>query len=218
MDIALVGIPRKSQKNLHKASAIAFTVILQGTWEVLLVASTEGLVNGGTAGLIWTYILNFFGMAFVVLSVAEMAAIAPASGGQYHWVSVFAPPKYKRVLSFFVGWLSATAWQAGAATGPFLVGTLAGSILQMNDIGHGKTSAQDTWLVWLIAVVVYASNRSCGVAWPRAVLSLHILGLISVSTIDGSHIVSGAKGLTWFTGCRFAFGTGRTQFRIRSVY
>jgi choline transport protein len=181
MDIALVGDKRDLRRNLQKASAIAFTVILQGTWEVLLVASTEGLVNGGTAGLIWTYVLNFLGMAFVVLSVAEMAAMAPASGGQYHWVFVFAPPEHKRFLSFFAGWLSVMAWQAGAATGPFLVGTLAGSILEMNNVGGGKKSAQDTWLVWLIAVVVYVSNRSCRVAWPKTVLFLHVSGFIIVS-------------------------------------
>jgi hypothetical protein len=27
----------------------------------------------------------------------------PTAGGQYHWVSVFAPPKYRKILSFLVG-------------------------------------------------------------------------------------------------------------------
>lgn len=181
-----VGNKRYLRRDLQKASAIAFTVILQGTWEVLLVASTEGLVNGGTAGLIWTYVFNFFGMAFVVLSVAEMAALYPSSGGQYHWVSVFAPPEHKRVLAFFAGWLSMAAWQAGAATGPFLVGTLARSILQINGLGREKDSVQETCLVWLVTLVVYVSNRSCRVAWPRAMLFLHIFGLISVSIRAGA--------------------------------
>lgn len=30
---------------------------------------------------------------------------APISGGQYFWVSIFAPPKYKRFLSYMTGML-----------------------------------------------------------------------------------------------------------------
>lgn len=179
--IAPSGEKRLLKRNLRMASGIALTVILQGTWEVLLVASTEGLVNGGTAGLIWTFFLNFVGMAFVVLSLAEMAAMAPSSGGHYHWVFVFAPLKYQKLLSFYTGWISMMAWQAGAATGPFLVGTLAGSLLRMNGIDYGKSNIQDTWFVWVIAAIVYISNRSCGVAWPKTVLVLHVVGFISVS-------------------------------------
>ena len=37
------------------------------------------------------------------MSLAEMASMAPISGGQYHWVSEFAPPKYQKFLSYFTG-------------------------------------------------------------------------------------------------------------------
>ena len=32
---------------------------------------------------------------------------APTSGGQYHWVSEFAPPEYQKVASYAAGLLSA---------------------------------------------------------------------------------------------------------------
>lgn len=38
-----------------------------------------------------------------MLSLAEMASMCPTSGGQYHWVSEFAPPKYQRFLSYMTG-------------------------------------------------------------------------------------------------------------------
>lgn len=31
---------------------------------------------------------------------------APTSGGQYHWVSEFAPPEYQKVASYAAGLLS----------------------------------------------------------------------------------------------------------------
>lgn len=39
----------------------------------------------------------------VVASMAEMASICPTSGGQYHWVSEFAPPSAQRFLSYITG-------------------------------------------------------------------------------------------------------------------
>jgi choline transport protein len=58
---------------------------------------------------------------------------APTSGGQYHWVSEFAPPKYQKFLSYLVGqsnplhayfmahltrkgWFAVIGWQAAMAS------------------------------------------------------------------------------------------------------
>lgn len=35
--------------------------------------------------------------------MAEMASMAPTTGGQYHWVSEFAPEKSQAFLSYVVG-------------------------------------------------------------------------------------------------------------------
>jgi amino acid permease len=56
--------------------------VLTAIWEYLLVASTQGLINGGSAGLFWSYIWTFVGFTFVELSLAEMASmyVLPADG------------------------------------------------------------------------------------------------------------------------------------------
>ena len=81
-----------------------------------------GLTNGGTAGLIWGYLIVWAGYMLVFASIAEMASMyvkrgtpsiwaglltacgrAPTSGGQYHWVSEFAPRSCQRFISYIVG-------------------------------------------------------------------------------------------------------------------
>jgi amino acid transporter len=64
---------------------IMFTSMVQSTWEIILIAPIGGLLNGGLAGLFWGYIWTFIGFVFIVMSLAEMASMAPTSGGQYHW-------------------------------------------------------------------------------------------------------------------------------------
>jgi len=64
-----------------------------------------GLYNGGTAGVIWMMIVTWLFILSLVASLAEMASMAPAAGGQYHWVSEFAPPSFQKSLSYIVGTL-----------------------------------------------------------------------------------------------------------------
>jgi hypothetical protein len=72
-----MGKKQELRRNFRTLSTIAFTIILQGTWEVLLTATTQGMINGGIAGLVWSYIWTFFGFTFVVFSLAEMASMCP---------------------------------------------------------------------------------------------------------------------------------------------
>ena len=59
-----------------------------GTWEILLFTNFPALLDGGLAGLWWQMIWCYSGQTFIVLSLSEMASMAPTAGGQYHWVSI----------------------------------------------------------------------------------------------------------------------------------
>lgn len=173
------------RRDFNQFSAIAFNVILQGAWEVILVASTEGLVNGGVAGMFWSYVWTFAGMTLVTLSLAEMASMTPGPGGPYHWVARFAPPKWRSLLSYLTGWMSAMAWQAGAASGPFIVGTLLRSLIGLNTGSYHETGWYDTLFVWLIASVVYFGNcygRSALPVVQNFMLILHVSAFLVVGS------------------------------------
>lgn len=123
-------------------------------------------------------------MTLVVLSLAEMASMAPTSGGQYHWVSEFAPPAWQKGLSYFTGWMSAMSWQAGAASGPFLVGTMIQSLVYVNRESYEATNWQGTLMVWAITGIVYLGNVYGGRAMPvfqNVMLIVHVFGFLAVS-------------------------------------
>jgi hypothetical protein len=54
---------------------IMFTSMIQGTWEVVLIANTGGMINGGLAGLFWGYVWTFIGFFSIVMSLAEMSSM-----------------------------------------------------------------------------------------------------------------------------------------------
>ncbi|CAJ2504313.1 Uu.00g117070.m01.CDS01 [Anthostomella pinea] len=89
---------RQLKRNFELFSIIGFISILQATWESTLLASYIGLENGGTAGVIWMSVLTWLCFIAMIASMAEMASMAPTAGGQYHWVSEFAPPTWEKPL------------------------------------------------------------------------------------------------------------------------
>jgi choline transport protein len=50
-------------------------MVILSTWEAILATSVFALSNGGTAGLIWGYLIVMVGFGFVVASLAEMASM-----------------------------------------------------------------------------------------------------------------------------------------------
>lgn len=149
-------------------------------------ATSQGLENGGLAGLFWSYIWTFFGMGLVNISLAEMASMAPTSGGQYHWVSEFSPPGAQKYLSHLTGWMSTLSWQAGTASGPFLVGTMIQSLITVNVPTYEPTNWQGTLFVFAVTLVVLVVNVWGSRAMPvmqNIMLIVHIGAFLAIMII-----------------------------------
>jgi choline transport protein len=118
-----------------------------------------------------------------MLSLAEMASMAPTAGGQYHWVSEFSPPSLQKPLSFFVGWMSTLSWQAGTASGPFLVGTLIQASVIVMYPNYEPKSFHGTLMVIAVTMLVWALNVWGTKSMPmfqNVMLLIHVFGFLTV--------------------------------------
>lgn len=52
-----------------------FSMLLMATWEVILSVIASGLVEGGTAGIIWLFFLVWVAFIFINFSMAEMGSM-----------------------------------------------------------------------------------------------------------------------------------------------
>ncbi|OJD18037.1 hypothetical protein AJ78_01929 [Emergomyces pasteurianus Ep9510] len=182
-DMNRMGKRQELIRSYRPLSALSFALILQATWEFMLMSNTEGLTNGGLAGLLWSYIWTFIGFGFVIFSLAEMASMAPISGGQYHWVSEFASEKHQKFLSYLTGWLSVLAWQAGAASGSFLTGNVIQGLLTVNKPDYVATNWRGTLLVFAMVTLIYVFNIWVAQGLPmiqNMLLVVHVFGFLAV--------------------------------------
>jgi amino acid permease len=127
LDMARMGRSQELRRNFKSLSVFGLAITTMSTWMGMLFGNVFSLINGGLAGTIWIYFVSWLCTFSLAASLAEMASIAPTSGGQYRksesyyfflqqtiansttadWVSEFAPKSKSRFLSYVVGWLAA---------------------------------------------------------------------------------------------------------------
>ena len=174
-------------------------MILQSSWESTLLVASYGLTNGGTAGTIWMTVFVITGVMCMICSMAEMASMAPTAGGQYHWVSEFAPPSVQKPLSYIVGalykilvlrslltylgWCCCLGWVTGNPAAAQLTSTLIqGLVLLKNENANISTLWQTTLLIMVFLVIACSFNIWLARTLPMAegiFLMLHIFGFFA---------------------------------------
>jgi len=109
--------------------------------------------------------------------------MAPTSGGQYHWVSMLAPPSSRKILGYMTGWLTITGWQSLVASGGYVTGTMIQGIVLLTHPEYVGLNWHGTLLFWGIILFGYGINTAVGsllAKFEGFILILHILGFFAV--------------------------------------
>ncbi|KAI9367357.1 amino acid/polyamine transporter I [Aspergillus egyptiacus] len=182
-DMSALGRVQVLRRNFRFISILGFACTLISTWEVILTLLSSVLTDGGTAGLIWGFIIVTSGFSLVFASISEIASMSPTSGGQYHWVSEFAPPRCQKFLSYITGWLTAIGWQCAIVTIAMLAGTIIQGLVVLNDPGYDFERWHGTLLVIAITTFSILFNTFLAKKLPlieALILIIHIVGLFAI--------------------------------------
>ncbi len=156
-----------------------------GPCQLLTLCSTASYIlpNGGLAGMVWMYVVTLFGFSLAILSMAEMASMAPTAGGQYHWVSEFAPRGGQKFLSYIAGWLCVLGWQVNICSGSYLVATQVQGILLLNLDGYTAPAWHATLMIIAVATLCIIFNTFFARKLPLIeglILIIHVFGFFAI--------------------------------------
>ncbi|QSZ36871.1 hypothetical protein DSL72_006754 [Monilinia vaccinii-corymbosi] len=153
------------------------------SWEGILVTSIAGLSNGGPAGVIWGFLVNWIGTISVYCTLAELASMAPTAGGQYHWVAMMAPASYNNFLAYITAWLTVLAWQALAISVGYIIATMLQGIVVLANPAYVPLPWQTVLIIWavmLFAVVMNSTTSRILAKFEGLILVLHLAGFFGV--------------------------------------
>ncbi|KAF3480908.1 uncharacterized protein GIQ15_06255 [Arthroderma uncinatum] len=173
-----MGKEQQLVRQFRFLSMASFVAVATASWEFTVFNLTTALTNGGRPMLIYPMLWNIAGFCPIYLSMAEMASMAPIAGAQYHWVSEFAPESLQRTLSYITGWTSTIAWQAGNASGVFLVATIIQVLISLHNVEYTFPQWHTTLLAMMAVLVAFIGNTFGAKIlhmWQTLVFGLHIL-------------------------------------------
>jgi choline transport protein len=128
--------------------------------------------------------------------------MAPIACGQYYWVYMLAPPKYKKASSYVIGWLTSLAWIATVATESLFAGLIVQGLLVMNYPTYVSKQWQGTLLTWAVIVVNVLINVVIPGALPQfeiLVMILHVCGFIGIMAALLKTSTIGSSSSVWLT-------------------
>ncbi|GAB7331951.1 hypothetical protein MBLNU13_g03867t1 [Cladosporium sp. NU13] len=178
-----MGKTQELRRNFSFIPTFGFSAVLMISWEAMLNATSYSIPNGGLPAMIWMYVVSLFGMGAAVVSMAEMASMAPTSGGQYHWVSEFAPKNLQKALSYIIGWLCVLGWQAGVAGQSFTVASQVQGLIVLNKSDYVPEAWHAVLLTFATVSVAVIFNTLLAKKLPLVeglVLILHVGGFFAI--------------------------------------
>jgi amino acid transporter len=151
------------------------------------IASTlwYSLAYAGNAGITWGYLVGMIGVIAVACSMAEIASAFPTSGGLYYATAMLAPPKYKALLSWIVGWSN---YFVQVTSAPSVAYGGSSMILALNQIVNENYTYQ-TWHNYLLTVgltfaaAIVASAPTKWIAWINSVSTIINLAFLFISFV-----------------------------------
>lgn len=182
--LALLGKKQVLKRRFGFWSLFGFAVCELITWETVLALFSQGFDNGGPAGLVYGFIIAWSSTLSVYTVISELASMAPIAGGQYYWVYMLAPPRWKIFSSYIIGWLTSLAWIATVATETIFAGTMIqGAIILDNENSYDAKRWHGTLLAWLVIAVGIFVNVVIPGALPKFeifIIVFHIAGFIAI--------------------------------------
>ncbi|KAK8010069.1 hypothetical protein PG990_009034 [Apiospora arundinis] len=186
-DAALVRLGKKPvlKRNFGFLTILGFSCTVLVTWEGSLTTFLVGLQNGGPSGIVYGYLVVWAGTLSVFAVLSELVSMAPTSGGQYHWVSMLAPPSWRRFFGYTTGWLCITGWQATAASTTLLSGNMIKGVILLchPDYAAHMQNWHGVLLSWALVLSSFAVNAVIGsilAKFEGIVLILHLLGFFAI--------------------------------------
>lgn len=182
--LARLGKKQVLKRRFGFFSIVGFAMAELITWETVLTLFYQSFENGGPAGAFYGYIIACLSTLSVYTVISELASMAPIAGGQYYWVYMLAPLRWKKASSYLIGWLTSLAWIATIATETIFLGTMIEGLITLNNPDFAAQRWQNTLLAWASVAGTWFINVVIPNFLPKYqifMLALHLAGFIAIT-------------------------------------
>ncbi|GKU21780.1 unnamed protein product [Fusarium langsethiae] len=172
---------------------VAMTFAILNTWICLAGSLSLVLPSGGSVAFLYGFIFCVLCNFCLAASLGELAAIWPTAGGQYHFQWALTSEKWRKVMSFAVGYINIFGWLTLVTTEGFFAAQFISAACVVASDGTYTVAAWKTYLIFMVVLTfgtlsMTFGNRILG-AWNNlalywSILSVFVASVVLLSTSD----------------------------------
>ncbi|TFY63534.1 hypothetical protein EVJ58_g3194 [Rhodofomes roseus] len=103
LELARLGYKQEFKRAFSPLQVFGLVFSIFGLFPSIASVLVYALPYGGPVAMVWGWGICSFFLLLITLSLAELGSAAPTSGGLYYWSFKFASPRWRRLLSWIVG-------------------------------------------------------------------------------------------------------------------
>ncbi|KAJ7156910.1 amino acid transporter [Mycena crocata] len=204
--LAELGYKSEFKREFSLIETCAFSFSIMGIVASVSSTLSFGLVSGGHVGLVWGWFIPSFFVAFVALSMAELASAMPTSAGLYYFSARLAPEKYAPLASWITGWANIAGQVTLVCSIDFTCAQMITTAIAVGSDGETVLSLGATYGILL--AILFSHGMVCSAA-TRVLARLNLFyvlvnvgttlaAIIALLVVSGDNKVSTKDAFTLF--------------------
>ncbi|KAJ7099292.1 amino acid/polyamine transporter I [Mycena belliarum] len=151
--LARLGYKQEFKRDFSRLELFGLSFTIVGVVQSIAAVLLFSIPYGGLVGMVWGW---FTCCCFLVV----VGSAAPTAGGLYYWTFTFSSPRYRKILSWLIGYVNTAAYIAGMASVDWGVATQVMAAANIgSDSAFVATTAQ-TYGVYCALLVMHAITAS----------------------------------------------------------
>lgn len=164
LELARLGYKQEFKRAFSPLEVFGLVFSIFGLFPSIASVLTYALPNGGPVALVWGWGVCCVFLVLISLALAELGSAAPTSGGLYYWSFKFGSPRWRRLLSWIVGYSNTIGLIAGVASVDW---GCAVQLMAAVSIGSNQTftaTTGQTFGVYVAILLLHATISSLATA------------------------------------------------------
>eukprot|EP00004_Rigifila_ramosa_P022948 TRINITY_DN6379_c0_g1_i3.p1 TRINITY_DN6379_c0_g1~~TRINITY_DN6379_c0_g1_i3.p1 ORF type:complete len:528 (-),score=99.97 TRINITY_DN6379_c0_g1_i3:86-1639(-) len=150
--LADMGYKPELYRGFNGFMSLAFCFTAVSVIPSISVGFSYAIYLGGSAELVWAWVVASFFSIISGLAMAEIASVYPSAGSVYHWAGQIGGAEHAPISSFICGWFNWIGNVGGDAAFASGFATVVAYAANMNDSGTELSTGQQVGIS--IAVIV----------------------------------------------------------------
>ncbi|KAJ7497558.1 amino acid/polyamine transporter I [Mycena latifolia] len=158
--LARLGYKQEFKRDFSRLELFGLSFTIVGVVQSIAAVLLFSIPYGGLVGMVWGWFTCCCFLVFVALAMAELGSAAPTAGGLYWWTWSFSSPKYRRLLSWLIGYVNTAAYIAGMSSVDWGVATQIMAAANIGSDGQFVATNAQVYGVYCAVLVMHAIMAS----------------------------------------------------------